>query len=131
MKVMLNGKISEVTNVNVGDRLTFGFKTSTVTKIMKVHPRQGYYIINNELKITNDHPVLAKRKLNSKASWTRTEDLVIGDYINNTKVESIKFINELVNTVNIETDRDEFDVYCGKNVYTVHGHYEERLQKAS
>lgn len=131
MKVMLNGKISEVTNVNVGDRLTFGFKTSTVTKVMKVHPRQGYYIINNELKITNDHPVLAKRKLHSKASWTRTEDLVIGDYINNTKVESIKFINKLVNTVNIETDRDEFDVYCGKNVYTVHGHYEERLQKAS
>jgi|TARA_B100000131_G_scaffold283647_1_gene291714 hypothetical protein len=131
MKVMLNGKISEVTNVNVGDRLTFGFKTSKVTKVMKVHPRQGYYIVNNELKITNDHPVLAKRKLHSRASWTRTEDLVIGDYINNIKVESIKFINELVNTVNIETDRDEFDVYCGKNVYTVHGHYEERLQKAS
>jgi len=121
MKVMLNGRISNVTNVNVGDIVSYG----TVIEVMHKHIRNGYYIINDELKITNDHPVLANR------SWKRTEDVVIGDYINNIKVESIRYVDEIVKTVYIGTDNDRFDVYCGKNIYTVHGHYKERLQKAS
>ena len=64
-------------------------------------------------------------------NWKRTEDVVIGEYINNVKVKSIKYVDEIVHTVYIETDTEQFDVYCKNNIYTVHGQYKERLQKAS
>ena len=121
MKVMLNGRISKVTSVKVGDTVSYG----TVTDVLQKHVRKGYYVINNELKITNDHPVLVN------GNWKRTEDVVIGEYINNVKVKSIKYVDEIVHTVYIETDTEQFDVYCKNNIYTVHGQYKERLQKAS
>jgi len=118
MKVMVNGKIAEVTNVKVGDTVSYG----KVIEVLHKHMRKGYYIINNELKITNDHPVLAN------GSWKRTENVIVGDYINSVKVESIQYIEKIVPTVYIGTDNSGYDVYCGENVYTVHGHYKERLE---
>ena len=87
--------------------------------------RHGYYIINNELKITNDHPVLVNGK------WKNTENVVIGDNINGVEVTSINYISELVPTVYVGVEDDRFDVYCGNNIYTVHGNYKLQLQKAS
>ena len=87
--------------------------------------RNGYYVINNELKITNDHPVLVN------GSWKRTEDVIVGDRINSIEVESIKYVEKMVPTVYIGIDTMSYDVYCGKHIYTVHGHYKEILQKAS
>ena len=121
MKVMLNGRISQVTNVKVGDTVSYG----KVIEVMHKHMRDNYYIINNELKITNDHPVLVN------GNWKRAESVCVGDYINNIKVESIEHVNKLVPTVYIGTDTMSYDVYCGNNVYTVHGHYKQRLQQAS
>ena len=117
MKVMLNGIISEVTNVKVGDVVSYG----TVTEVMHKHMRNGYYIINDELKITNDHPVLVN------GSWKNTEDVVVGDYINGVKVKSTRYVEKLVPTVFIATDTESYDVYCGGNVYTVHGDYRNSL----
>ena len=62
MKVMLNGRISEVTNVKVGDVVSYG----KVIEVMQKHMRKSYYVINDELKITNDHPVMVN------GSWKRT-----------------------------------------------------------
>ena len=87
--------------------------------------RSGYYIINDELKITNDHPVLVN------GSWKKAEDVVVGEYINNVKVESTRYVEKIVPTVFIATNTESYDVYWGSNVYTVHGDYRQVLQKAS
>ncbi len=121
MKVMLNGRITEVTNVKVGDIVSYG----VVTEVIHKHMRSGYYIINDELKITNDHPVLVN------GSWKKAEDVVVGEYINNVKVESTRYVEKIVPTVFIATNTESYDVYCGSNVYTVHGDYRQVLQKAS
>jgi hypothetical protein len=121
MKVMLNGRISEVTNVKIGDVVSYG----TVIDVIHKHMRNGYYIINDELKITNDHPVLVN------GSWKKAEDVVVGEYINNVKVESTRYVEKVVPTVFIATNTESYDVYCGDNIYTVHGDYRQVLQKAS
>ena len=87
--------------------------------------RSGYFVINNELEITNDHPVLAN------GAWTKPEELYIGDYINDVKVESIKYIDRMTPTVSIVIADDSFDVYTEGNTYTVHGRYREVRQQAA
>ena len=62
MKVKLNGVIDFVTNIKVGDMID-NYK---VKEVLHKHMRSGYYAINNELKISNDHPVLAN------GTWTRS-----------------------------------------------------------
>ena len=121
MKVKLNGVIDFVTNIKVGDMID----GSVVKEVLHKHMRSGYFVINNELEITNDHPVLAN------GAWTKPEELYIGDYINDVKVESIKYIDRLTPTVSIVIDGDSFDVYTEGNTYTVHGRYREVRQQAA
>jgi len=121
MKVKLNGVIDFVTNIKVGDMID----GSAVKEVLHKHMRSGYFVINNELEITNDHPVLAN------GTWTKPEELYIGDYINDVKVESIKYIDRMTPTVSIVIDGDSFDVYTEGNTYTVHGRYREVRQQAA
>ena len=121
MKVKLNGAIDFVTNIKVGDLID----GSVVKEVLHKHMRSGYFVINNELEITNDHPVLAN------GTWTKPEELYIGDYINDVKVASIKYIDRLTPTVSIVIDGDSFDVYTEGNTYTVHGRYREVRQQAA
>ena len=121
MKVKLNGAIDFVTNIKVGDMID----GSVVKEVLHKHMRSGYFVINNELEITNDHPVLAN------GAWTKPEELYIGDYINDVKVESIKYIDRMTPTVSIVIDGDSFDVYTEGNTYTVHGRYREVRQQAA
>lgn len=121
MKVKLNGVIDFVTNVKVGDIID-SFK---VKEVIHKHMRDGYFVINNELEITNDHPVLAN------GTWTKPEELYVGDYINDVKVKSIKYIDHLTPTVSIVVDGDSFDVYTEGSTYTVHGRYKEVRQQAA
>lgn len=121
MKVKLNGVIDFVTNIKVGDIID----GSVVKEVLHKHMRNGYFVINNELEITNDHPVLAND------TWTKPEELYIGDYINDVKVESIKYIDRMTPTVSIVIDGDSFDVYTEGNTYTVHGRYREVRQQAA
>lgn len=121
MLVMLNGVLSTVVNVKVGDIVS----GSLVTEVMQKHMRNAYYIVNDELKITNDHPVL------TNLGWKRTEEVEVGDYINGVKVETIDFIEKIIPTVYIGTTNESFDVYCNNNIYTVHGQYKQLLKKAS
>lgn len=121
MKVKLNGVIDFVTNIKVGDMID----GSVVKEVLHKHMRSGYFVINNELEITNDHPVLVN------GAWTKPEELYIGDYINDVKVESIKYIDRMTPTVSIVIDGDSFDVYTEGNTYTVHGRYREVRQQAA
>ena len=121
MKVKLNGAIDFVTNVKVGDIVD----NTKVTEVLHKHMREGYYVVNGELKITNDHPVLAN------GSWKRTEDLVLGDYINSVEVRSLEYVEQVTPTVYIGTADDRYDVYTEGEVYTVHGQYKNGLKKAA
>jgi len=121
MKVKRNGVIDFVTEVQVGDTID----NTVVTEVLHKHMREGYYKVNGELKITNDHPVLAN------GSWKRTEDLVLGDYINNVKVTSLEYVEQVTPTVYIGTAEDRYDVYTEGEVYTVHGQYKNALKKAA
>jgi len=121
MKVKRNGVIDFVTKVQVGDIID----NTVVTEVLHKHMREGYYVVNGELKITNDHPVLAND------SWKRTEDLVLGDYINNIEVTSLEYIEQVTPTVYIGTAEDRYDVYTEGEVYTVHGQYKNALKKAA
>jgi hypothetical protein len=121
MKVNLNGIVDSVTKVQIGDIID----NTIVTEVLHKHMREGYYVVNGELKITNDHPVLAN------GSWKRTEDLVLGDYINNVEVTSLEYIEQVTPTVYIGTADDRYDVYTEGEVYTVHGQYKNALKKAA
>jgi hypothetical protein len=121
MKVNLNGVIDFVTNVKVGDIVD----NTVVTEVLHKHMREGYYVVNGELKITNDHPVLAN------GSWKRTEDLVLGDYINSVEVTSLEYVEQVTPTVYVGTADDRYDVYTEGEVYTVHGQYKNGLKKAA
>tara|TARA_R100001086_G_scaffold230954_1_gene151424 strand:+ start:284 stop:2428 length:2145 start_codon:yes stop_codon:yes gene_type:complete len=127
MKVKLNGVVDFVTNIKVGDMID----GSVVKEVLHKHMRSGYFVINNELEITNDHPVWAKSGGLGKADWTRPEQLVIGDTINGVKVTSLNYIDRMTPTVSIVIDGDSFDVYTGGNTYTVHGRYREVRQQAA
>ena len=121
MKVNLNGVIDFVTNIKVGDIID-NYK---VKEVLHKHMRKGYYAINNELKISNDHPVLAN------GTWTRPEDLVVGDSINGIPVASLEYVERMTPTVSIVIDGESFDVYTEGNTYTVHGRYREIRQQAA
>lgn len=76
-----------------------------------------YYIINDNLKLTFEHPVFIKRA--EVYMFTQTENLVIGDYIFKDNgefelVSSIDIINENVNTININIE--ENDVYFANGI---------------
>ena len=121
MKVKRNGVIDFVTEVQVGDIID----NTVVTEVLHKHMREGYYKVNGELKITNDHPVLAN------GAWKRTEDLVLGDRINNVEVTSLEYVEQVTPTVYIGTAEDRYDVYTEGEVYTVHGQYKNALKKAA
>ena len=127
MKVKLNGVIDFVTNIKVGDTID----GSIVKEVLHKHMRSGYFVINNELEITNDHPVWAKSGGLGKADWTRPEQLVVGDTINGVKVTSLNYVDRMTPTVAIVIDGDSFDVYTEGNTYTVHGRYREVRQEAA
>ena len=121
MKVKLNGVIDFVTNIKVGDMID----NYRVKEVLHKHMRSGYYAINNELKISNDHPVLAN------GTWTRPENLVVGDSINGIPVSSLEYVEQLTPTVSIVIDGESFDVHTENNIYTVHGRYREVRQEAA
>ena len=121
MKVNLNGVIDFVTNIKVGDMID-NYK---VKEVLHKHMRSGYYAINNELKISNDHPVLAN------GTWTRPEDLVVGNSINGIPVTSLEYVERMTPTVSNVIDGESFDVHTENNIYTVHGRYREVRQEAA
>ena len=126
MKVMLeNNILINVNKLKVGDEIMTNYGATIIEELITNHMREGYYVINNELKITNDHPLLVNNV------WKRTEDLSIGDIVNGIKINTMEYVSKLVPTVSIVTQSDNYNVYCNENLYTVHGRYKELLMLAA
>ena len=79
-----------------------------------------YYLINDKLKITKDHIVLAKR--NQTYYWTKVEQLLIDDYLFTElnifeRIKTIIIIKEPVKVFNLEVNR-VFNYFA--NSYLIH-----------
>jgi hypothetical protein len=119
MKVMLSNNILvNVNNLRVGDNIMTTNGNTIIEELIINHMREGYYVINNELEITNDHPIFVNDTM-----WKRTEDLLVGDVINNVRIDTMEYISKLTPTVSIITESDNYNVHCDENLYTVHGRY--------
>ncbi|MBI2134488.1 hypothetical protein HYU09_00725 [Candidatus Woesearchaeota archaeon] len=129
--ILSNETKLEVENVEVGDSIksldlvSGKVITTKVVKVVKHHPRDFYYSINDELFITNDHPILVK--INKQLIWKKAEDLFIGEKIKSAnseiRVESIKRIDKPAFTVYIETESGNFIVIARKETYVVKSNY--------
>ena len=79
-----------------------------------------YYLINNKLKITKDHIVMAKRDITYY--WTIVENLLLNDYLFTElnifeRIFSIEIIKEKVKVFNLEVNR-VFNYFA--NSYLIH-----------
>lgn len=101
--------------------------TTVVSDVLKQHLRDHYFVINGELRITNDHPVLAMIAVGHE--WVRTEDLVVGNTIKTADgvvdVTSVERVDEAGMTVYLATEARNFLVAGGNRVYVVHGDYRD------
>ena len=127
MQVLLhNNTLVNVEDLVVGNYIATANGTNVYTRILgilKNHIREGHYIINNELKITNDHPVM------TDSGKKKVEELRIGDYIGNNKVTTIEYVEGHVETVSIKTSADDFNVYVNENIYSVDGRYSQLIKE--
>ena len=123
MKVMLkNNVLINVNKLKIGNEIITNYGTTIIEELITNHMREGYYIINNELKITNDHPLFVNNM------WKKTKDVSIGDNINGVIINTIEYVSEITPTVSIVTKSDNYNVYCDENLYTVHGRYRKDRQ---
>jgi hypothetical protein len=80
-----------------------------------------YYIINNDIHITKNHPFLANQQDTDMWSWIDAPDLKVGDRIRGiddwVDVTSIVKVNEIIHvkTLNVE----EKDTYFAGNIPVV------------
>jgi hypothetical protein len=127
MQVLLhNNTLVNVEDLVVGNYISTASGSNVYTRvvgILKNHMREGHYIINNELKITNDHPVM------TDSGKKKVEELRIGDYIGNNKVTTIEYVEGHVETVSIKTSADDFNVYVNENIYSVDGRYSQLIKE--
>jgi hypothetical protein len=91
--------------------------TTTVSNIIPSSYNE-YYVINNKLKITFEHPVLVKR--NGVWSFRNTRDVLVGDMVinSNKETELVNSIDHVQNeTVQVYTlDTEVHDVYFADNI---------------
>jgi len=104
---LIDGSLAKVMDLNLGDLIESSCGFTEVNRLIKDHPRDGYYIIEDELYISNDHPILVDGKM------VRAEDYA-GDK---------RYVESSTNTIYIGTVAPTFNVYCKNNVYAVDGQY--------
>ena len=95
------------------------FQEDLVKNVWK-NTADEYYLINNKLKITKDHIVMAKR--DQTYYWTKVEKLLIDDYLFTElnifeRIESIIIVKEKVKVFNLEVNR-VFNYFA--NSYLIH-----------
>ena len=121
-----------VQDIEIGDTIkgldinTGNIVNTKVITTLKEHPRNNYYIINNELSITNDHPVAVLK--NDKVVWTRVDKLQIGDKIESInsviEINSIELVSTPTITANLYTELGNFIVKGRDNgIYVVKSEY--------
>jgi hypothetical protein len=102
--------IIHVHQVEVGDMIEDGDDWTEVTEVMTEHMREGYYLVDNWLKITNDHPIL----INDEWFTADQDDFPLDK----------EYFEGSVPTVYIETESGKFTTYdSDDNHITVSGDY--------
>ena len=109
------------------------FGTSNVTLVTDPHQHTNYYWVNYNLKVTNEHPMLAFK--DNVFKFVRVEDLEIGDYLireNGTREEifAIPRIYQDCITHNMDVEDDDTYVVRGGNGIGYIAHNVENEQKA-
>ncbi len=125
--LMSGGDTKNIEEIEIGD-IVNGFDQSSkkiidtrVTSILKEHPRNFYYILNEEIKVTNDHPfaVIEDNEIN----WIEVKNLGIGDKIRSLDgyviIHSLEKIEEKAVTVTLETEAGNFFVKDEDHNYLV------------
>ena len=101
------------------------FTTSTVKEIY-FDWYENYYILNDRIKVTFEHPFFVKH--DSKYEFVKTEDLIIGDEILTDTSGSFTFesitskelIEEELETVNLNVEPSDVYFAGGVLVHNVH-----------
>ena len=126
MQVLLhNNTLVNVENLRVGNHISTSNQPNVYTRVEAVlinHIREGYYIVNNELMITNDHPVM------TNYGKKKVEELNIGDFVGDNEVRSLVYNAGDVKTVSIITSAEDFNVYVNDKIYSVDGKYSALLE---
>ncbi|MCH7889652.1 MAG: hypothetical protein IIA00_10315 [Proteobacteria bacterium] len=108
-----------------------GIATTVVTDVLKQHVRDHFFVVNGELRITNDHPVLTVN--GGSLEWVRTENLVVGNVLmaadGLVPVASIDRVDETAVTVYLQTRAENFLVVGARSRYVVHGKYRSQLTR--
>ena len=115
---LYEGTLVRADSLNLGNLIVTHEGVTKITDIIKNHVRDHYYIINNELKVTNDHPMF---KLDG--TTVTPENIKIGDKLKNSTVTSIEKIPEELNSVYIETENGILDIVSPTTIYTLKGGY--------
>ncbi len=106
---------------------------TTVTDVVRRHLRAHYYVVNSDLRITNDHPVLRVGPLG--AEWVRVEQLCVGDTLclpdGSIPVRTLRRVDRPAMTVYLETEAENFLALGHDAAYVVHGHYRDSLAIAA
>ena len=108
-----SGSLVRVEDLKIGDFIHTEDGLTQVESLIKDHPREGYYIIEDELHITNDHPVLVDGQVFRAEHYKGKKEYVEGK----------------VNTIYVGTVGSFFSVFCGNNVYSVNGDYGKNKSK--
>jgi len=94
------------------------FGNSNVVALTNPHTYTNYYWINYNLKVTNEHPMLAFK--DGVFKFVRVQDLIVGDFLvreNGTREEifAIPRITESCITYNMDVEDDDTYVVRGGN----------------
>ena len=108
---LMGGHLRKVIDLEVGDLIQTKYGITAVTHLIKDHPRNGYYIIEDELYISDDHPILING------------EMILAKNYNGNK----KYVNSPTNTVYVGTLTPTFNVYCKNNIYVVDGQYRKEI----
>lgn len=122
-----NGRTIPVDACRIGQPLASFGGVTRISDVWRDHLRDHYFVINDELRITNDHPVL--RWTPRGPAWNRIDRLDVGDAVmsphGRIAVRTIERVDQVVPTVYIETEHDTFLAHGAQGPYVVHGRYAE------
>jgi len=131
MITMVDGTTKPIEQIQVGDEvMSYDDKINKVThnKVIQImfHPPEPehisygvYLIINNNIKVTTNHAMLADTNNRSSYKWPLADTLIVGDYmfdkdLNKVRIDSIERVEEVVDTYNFEVEKSH--TYIAENV---------------
>ena len=104
---LINGSLIKVSDLNIGDLIESPYGFTEVNELIKDHPRDSYYIIEDELYISDDHPILIDGKMILAKNYKGKK----------------KHVDLSTDTVYIGTVSPTYNVYCENGIYVVDGKY--------